>query len=68
MPLAGAGTLELEIPAAESLILLGFSSRAGGWRWKQSAAYRSQRRFPCYQGINWENFAILGLWTTRNTN
>src|SRR3954465_5663575 len=24
MPLAGAGTLELEIPAAESLILLGF--------------------------------------------
>ena len=66
MALAGAGTLELEIP--ESLILLGFSSRSGDWRWKQSAAYRSQRRFPCYQGINWENFAILALWTTRNTN
>jgi hypothetical protein len=39
-----------------------------GWRWKQSAVYRSQGGFPCYQGINWENFAILGCWTARNTN
>jgi hypothetical protein len=38
------------------------------WRWKQSAVYRSQRGFPCYQGINWENFATLGCWTDRNTN
>jgi hypothetical protein len=35
------------------------------WRWKQSDTNRSQPVFPCYQGINWENFAILRLWTAR---
>jgi hypothetical protein len=48
MPLAGAGTLELEIP--ESLILLGFSSRAGGWRCGQSDTNRSHGLFAIFIG------------------